>query len=209
MSQGVAPGRRRLVVLISGGGSNLQAILDACASGGLNCDVVGVLSNRREAFGLVRAKDASVPTSYVPWGVWKRKGHSRDDYDDHVAQEVAAFEPDLVILAGWMHILGAAFVDRFKGRLLNLHPALPGAFAGTEAIARALAAFERGEIEHTGVMVHHVIAEVDAGPVVATVEVPIYTSDDLPALSARMHAAEHSLLVDAIAQVAATLKEES
>ncbi len=196
----------RLVVLISGSGSNLQAILDACADGRLNAAVVGVLSNRRKAFGLVRAERAAVPTRYVPLGPWRRRGQTRTDYDADVAEQVTALRPDLVVLAGWMHILGTAFLDRFPGRVLNLHPALPGAFPGTDAIARALAAFQRNEIRATGVMVHHVIPEVDAGPVVATADVPILADDDLDALAARMHAAEHQLLVDAIAQVAAELQ---
>ncbi len=193
----------RLVVLISGSGSNLAAVISACAGGRLDATVVAVLSNRRAAFGLERARAAGIATDYAPLGAWLRAGGSRESYDADLAQRVAAFGPDLVVLAGWMHILGAAFLDRFAGRVLNLHPALPGAFAGTDAIARALAAFRRGEIDHTGVMVHEVVAEVDAGPVVATAVVPIEEDDDLERLSARVHAAEHRLLVEAIAAVTA------
>jgi len=111
---------------------------------------------------------------------------------------VAACAPDLVVLAGWMYVLSPAFLDRFPGRVLNLHPALPGQFAGTHAIQRAYEAFRRGEIDHTGVMVHWVVPEVDAGPVVASAQVPIQTSDSLDDLEARIHAVEHRLLVDAI-----------
>jgi len=106
------------------------------------------------------------------------------------------------VLAGWMHVLSPAFLDRFPGRVLNLHPALPGQFAGTHAIQRAYEAFQRGEINHTGVMVHWVAPEVDAGPVAASAEVPIYPSDSLDDLETRIHAVEHQLLVQAIAQAA-------
>jgi formyltetrahydrofolate-dependent phosphoribosylglycinamide formyltransferase len=114
---------------------------------------------------------------------------------------VAAFRPDLIVLAGWMLILGPAFLGRFPRRVINLHPALPGQFAGTHAIQRAYDAFQRGEIDHTGVMVHWVVPQVDAGPVLASVAVPIYPTDSLDDLETRMHGAEHRLLVEAIAQI--------
>ena len=192
----------RLVVLISGSGSNLQAVMDACADGRLDAEVVGVLSNRRRAYGLQRARDAGIATDYVPLGRWLRRGGSRESYDADVAGRVATFSPDLVVLAGWMHIFGPEFLGSFRNRVLNLHPALPGTFPGTDAIGRALSAFRDGEISQTGVMVHHVIAEVDAGPVVASAVVPIAEDDDLERLSARIHATEHWLLVQAIADVA-------
>lgn len=192
----------RLVVLISGSGSNLQAVMDACADGRLDAQVVAVLSNRRQAYGLERARAAHIATDYVPLGRWLRSGGSRAGYDAEVARRVAALAPDLVVLAGWMHVFGGDFLDHFPGRVLNLHPALPGAFPGTDAIGRALAAARRGEIAHTGVMVHHVITEVDAGPVVASALVAIAPDDDLARLSARVHATEHRVLVEAIAATA-------
>ena len=102
-----------------------------------------------------------------------------------------------------MHILSPAFLDRFPGQVLNLHPALPGQFAGTDAIGRAYEAFRRGEIDHTGVMVHWVAPEVDAGPVIAAAKVPIYAADTLADLEARVHETEHRLLVEAVGQVVA------
>jgi folate-dependent phosphoribosylglycinamide formyltransferase PurN len=105
------------------------------------------------------------------------------------------------VLAGWMHVLSTAFPGIFPGRVLNLHPALPSAFPGTDAIARAFEAFGRGEIDHTGIMVHWVVPEIDAGPVVATAEVPILPADTLAELESRVHETEHRLLVDAIRSI--------
>lgn len=192
---------QRLAVLISGSGTNLQAIIDAIAAGLLDAQIVVVVSNRREAFGLVRAERAGIPTLYFPLKPYTLADRPREQYDADLAELVAAYAPDLIVLAGWMHVLSPAFLDCFPGRVLNLHPALPGQFAGTHAIQRAFEAFQRGEIDHTGVMVHWVVPEVDAGPVAASAVVPIYPSDSLDDLEARIHAAEHRLLVYAIAQV--------
>jgi formyltetrahydrofolate-dependent phosphoribosylglycinamide formyltransferase len=189
---------KRLVVLISGSGTNLQAILDAVESGTLDAQVMAVISNRKEAFGLVRAARAGVPTVYFPLKPYTETGQPRAEYDADLAGVVAGYQPDLIVLAGWMHVLSPAFLDHVPLRVLNLHPALPGQFAGTHAIQRAYEAFQRGEIDHTGVMVHWVVPEVDAGPVVASAEVPIYPTDSLDDLEARTHATEHRLLVEAI-----------
>ncbi|MBO85572.1 MAG: phosphoribosylglycinamide formyltransferase [Deltaproteobacteria bacterium] len=197
--------KRRVVVFISGNGSNLQAILDACANGTLDANVVGVVSNRRKAFGLVRAERAGVETLYFPLGPFKKRGASRAEYDAALAEAIARFQADAVVLAGWMHILSPTFLEAVPCPVLNLHPALPGAFPGTHAIERALAAAQAGEIDHTGVMVHHVVPEVDAGPVVATQVVPIQPNDTLEALAARMHATEHNLLVHAVGKTLSTL----
>lgn len=196
----------RVVVLISGNGSNLQAILDACAAGVLSASVVAVFSNKTNAYGLQRARDAGVVAEALPFGPYRR-GHAtpRIAYDAALAERVAAHAPDLVVLAGFMRILSPRFIDAFRGRLINLHPALPGAFPGTHAIERALDAFRAGGPSVTGVMVHHVIPEVDAGAPIAVVEVEILASDDVDSLSARMHAHEHRLLVSAIAELLPTL----
>ncbi len=196
-------GRRkaRLVVLISGSGTNLQAILDACAEGRLPAEVVLVVSNRKAAYGLVRAEWAGVPTLYFPLKPYRDAGLSREQYDADLAERVAAYKPDLIVLAGWMHILSPAFLDRFPNRVINLHPALPGMFPGTHAIERAFEAFRRGEITHSGCMVHYAIPEVDAGPVIVQAEVPIYDTDTLETFEERMHTTEHRLIVEAIAHV--------
>lgn len=188
----------RLVVLISGSGSNLQAILDACASGSLAASVVAVISNRRDAFGLERARQAGVPALTLP----RPLTQDRLTYDAELAEQVAAFAPDYVVLAGWMRLLSNAFLSRFPGRVINLHPGLPGAFPGTEAIARALEAFQKGHVRETGVMVHFVPDEgVDSGPVILTERVSIRPDDTLETLAARMHAVEHRLLVAALQEL--------
>ncbi|HID53724.1 MAG TPA: phosphoribosylglycinamide formyltransferase, partial [Anaerolineae bacterium] len=125
----------------------------------------------------------------------------RAAYDAALARQIAPYRPDLVVLAGWMRILTPAFLDEFPGKIINLHPALPGQFVGTHAIERAYEAYRRGEIEHSGCMVHYVVPEVDAGPVVGTAVVPLYPDDTLAGFEARMHAAEHKLIVAAVRQV--------
>ena len=129
-----------LVVLISGHGSNLQAILDACAAGELFAHVVAVISNKAEAFGLERARRANVSAVSFP----KRATQTRAEYDAELADRVASFQPDWVVLVGWMRVLSSAFLNRFPNRVVNLHPALPGAFPGTHAIERAFEAYQRG-----------------------------------------------------------------
>jgi formyltetrahydrofolate-dependent phosphoribosylglycinamide formyltransferase len=185
----------RLVVLISGNGSNLQAILDACTSGELDARVSCVISNKADAYGLVRAKNAGVEGVHFV----KHANETRQEYDKRLADYVATKQPDYVILAGWMRILSSFFLSSFPNRVVNLHPALPDTFPGTHAIERAFEAYQRGEIEHTGVMVHLVPDEgVDNGPVLATEIVPITKDDTLENLETRVHQVEHRLLVNTI-----------
>ncbi|MFN3980583.1 MAG: phosphoribosylglycinamide formyltransferase [Caldilinea sp.] len=189
----------RLAVLISGNGSNLQALIDAIRMKVLDAEIVLVVSNRKDAFGLVRAEKAGIPTRYLPLKPYTAAGRTRADYDADLAQIVAEAAPDWIVLAGWMHILSRAFLDRFPYRVVNLHPALPGKFPGAHAIEEAFAAFQRGEIKQTGCMVHLVPDEaVDAGPVIGVAEVPIYRTDTLEMLGNRMHQAEHKLLVQSL-----------
>ena len=188
----------RLVVLISGSGTNLQAILDACASGTLPAQVAAVVANRGDAYGLQRAAAAGAPTLVLE----RQPGQDRRAYDTALAEAVAAYAPDWVVLAGWMRILTMAFLGRFPGRVINLHPALPGAFPGVHAIERAFAAYARGEIDRTGVMVHLVPDEgVDNGPVLASAEVAFTPGESLEEFSARVHQVEHWLLVDTLRRV--------
>ncbi len=182
----------RLVVLISGHGSNLQAVLDACSQGKLNACVAAVFSNKSEAFGLERTRQAGVTGVAVP----KPRDLDRRSYDALLADQVAAYQPDWVVLAGWMRILSSAFLERFPGKVINLHPALPGTFPGTNAIERAYEAHGQGLIRQTGVMVHLVPDEgVDSGPVLGQVIVPMVAGEALSTLEERVHAAEHELLV--------------
>jgi len=188
----------RLVVLISGNGSNLQAVLDACASGELDATVVSVISNKADAYGLTRARDAGVEAVYFA----KQENESRSDHDARLAVYVSTCSPDYIVLAGWMRILSSSFLASFPNRVINLHPALPGTFPGMHAIERAYEAYQRGEITHTGVMVHLVPDEgVDNGPVLATEIVPIHPTDTLESFEARVHEVEHKLLVQTLGRV--------
>ncbi|MCB0204875.1 MAG: phosphoribosylglycinamide formyltransferase, partial [Anaerolineae bacterium] len=138
-----------------------------------------------------------IPAVTFPLTPYKQAGRPRNDYDGDLARLVAAFQPDLIVLAGWMLILSPLFLSRFPGQVINLHPALPGQFPGTHAIERAYAAFQRGEIDHTGVMVHWVIPQIDAGEVLASAPVAIEAGDTLQELETRTHATEHRLIVEA------------
>jgi phosphoribosylglycinamide formyltransferase 1 len=190
--------KTRLVVLISGNGSNLQAIIDACASGSLPAQITAVFSNKSDAFGLERARRAGIPAVAIP----KPKEQDRREYDSQLAKAAEEYRPDWVVLAGWMRVLSSNFLERFPRRVINLHPAKPGAFPGTHAIERAYEAFQRGEIKTTGVMVHLVPDEgVDCGPVLGLEEVDIRADDTVETLEARIHDVEHRLLVDTIRKV--------
>jgi phosphoribosylglycinamide formyltransferase 1 len=191
----------RLVVLVSGNGSNLQALIDASTSGDLDAHIVAVVANKSDAYGLERATAAGIDTVVVA-----ADGAKRPDYDRRLADTVAEFRPDVVVLAGWMRILTANFLDCF--RVLNLHPALPGQFAGTHAIERAFEAWQQGTIASSGVMVHWVPDEgVDVGPVIDTTMVGFEEGDTLATFSERMHEAEHRLLVHSVQLVLPQVKE--
>lgn len=186
----------RLVVLASGNGTNLQAIIDACADGRLPATVVALVSDRADAYALTRASSAGIPAVHVG----RHPGEPRAEYDARLADVVAGFAPDLVVLAGWMRILTMSFLGWFPDRVINLHPALPGQLPGVRAIERAYEEFRAGLRTETGVMVHLVPDEgVDAGPVLASVTVPIHPDDTLESLTERMHRAEHELLVSTLA----------
>jgi formyltetrahydrofolate-dependent phosphoribosylglycinamide formyltransferase len=199
----VSPGKgcrsltNRIAVLISGGGTNLQALIDAVQAGHLNAEIVLVVSNHKAAYGLQRAQDAGIETLYFPLKPYRENGKSREDYDNDLAMRIKQHQPDLLVLAGWMHIVSPAFLAHFPQRVINLHPALPGQFPGTQAIERAYEAFQHGEISETGCMVHYVVPEVDAGPMIAVAGVPIRMEDTLADVEARMHNAEHQLIVQA------------
>lgn len=196
----------RLVVLISGNGSNLQTLIDAIGAGRLRAQISRVIANRRSAYGITRAERVGIPTTYLPLKPYlTREDGDRATYDAALAEAIAAEAPDLIVLAGWMHIFGSAFVARFAGRMINLHPALPGCFPGAHAIADAFAAFERGEVRESGCMVHEVTDVLDVGRVIAEARVPLLPGDTLETFAARMHAAEYELIVSAVATVLAEL----
>jgi phosphoribosylglycinamide formyltransferase-1 len=190
----------RIAVLISGNGSNLEALLNAIEDGQLPAvQVALVVSNRREAFGIKRAIRHGVPVVYFPLRPYKKAGRPRRDYDADLAGILRAFGVEWVVQAGWMHLWTMAFLQHFASHVINLHPALPGTFPGRHGIQEAYEAYRRGEIDHTGVMIHLVPDEaVDAGPVVAQETIPIAPHDSLDDLETRIHAVEHRLLVQAL-----------
>ncbi|QSX35796.1 phosphoribosylglycinamide formyltransferase [Shewanella sedimentimangrovi] len=174
----------RVVVLISGNGSNLQAIIDACQDK-QHAEVVAVISNKPEAYGLIRAHHAQIDTSCVI----AQKGEKRADYDERLAAIIDSYQPDLIVLAGFMRILSDGFVQRYLGRMLNIHPSLLPKFTGLDTHQRAI---EAGETEH-GASVHFVIPELDAGPVILQAKVPVYEDDTPELLAERVHEQEHAI----------------
>jgi len=175
----------RFAVLISGSGSNLQAIIDAVAGRRLRAELVGVLSNRADAYGLQRASQAKIPTAVIAPADYP----NRDAFDLAVATQLDAWGADVIVLAGFMRILSAPFVKRFEGRLLNIHPSLLPKYKGLHTHERVLAA---GEREH-GCSVHLVNAELDGGPVIAQAIVNVAAGDDVASLTERVHKSEHKL----------------
>jgi phosphoribosylglycinamide formyltransferase-1 len=187
----------RLVVLASGNGSNLQAIIDACETGSLNAQVVAVISDNSNAYALQRAASHNAACRVV-----NTTNTSRNEFNVQLAHTVNEFKPDIVVLAGFMRLLTLDFLTHFPNRVVNIHPALPGELPGTNAIARAFDEFTAGKRTHTGVMVHFVPNEgVDNGPVIDSAVVPIYPTDSLADLEQRMHATEHQLLITALIQL--------
>lgn len=191
----------RVIVLISGSGTNLQAIIDATRSGRLRAELPLVVSNRRTAYGLVRAQKAGIPTRYFPLRPYREAGKTREAYDVDLGRLLQGYRPDLIVLAGWMHILSAAFLEMFPQKVINLHPALPGQFAGVNAIERTFEAYRAQKAQHGGCMVHYVVPEIDAGPAIVQEIVPIHAGDSLEQFADRLHAAEHRILVEAIGVV--------
>ncbi|MBB4756218.1 phosphoribosylglycinamide formyltransferase [Xanthomonas arboricola] len=175
----------RLAVLASGRGSNLQAILDAIASGRLPAEVVGVFSDRPQAPALHKVDEA------LRWSASPRDFADRAAFDAALGDAIAAARPDWVICAGYMRILGEPLVRRFAGRMLNIHPSLLPKYRGLHTHARAL---EAGDAEH-GASVHLVVPELDAGTVIAQARVPVLPDDSTEQLAARVLAREHPLLL--------------
>jgi phosphoribosylglycinamide formyltransferase-1 len=183
----------RLVVLVSGAGTNLQALLDACADPAYGATVVAVGADRDGIEGLARAQRAGVP-SFVE----RVKDHdTRDSWDAALTEAVGAYDPELVVSAGFMKILGKRFLDRFGGRVINTHPALLPSFPGTHAARDAL---EHG-VKVTGCTAHFVDAGVDTGPIIAQETVPVLDDDDEDTLHERIKGVERPLLVRTVGRL--------
>lgn len=184
---------RRLGVLISGRGSNLQAIIDAIADGRLRAQIAVVVSNISNAAGLERARAANIPTLVMP----HQDSPSRAAYDRALAEALRTRQVDLVCLAGFMRLLGNAFIDAFPNRILNIHPSLLPAFPGLDAQQQAL---QHG-VKVTGATVHFVDAALDAGPIVLQSAVRVRADDTVASLAARILVEEHRLYPEAIDRV--------
>jgi phosphoribosylglycinamide formyltransferase-1 len=185
----------RIAVLISGRGSNLQSILDAIASARLLATMAVVMSNRAQAAGLQRARDAGVEALHLN----PRDSPDRDAYDRAIVDALRARDVDLVCLAGYMRLVGAPLLDAFADRMLNIHPSLLPSFPGLDAQRQAL---EHG-VRVTGATVHFVTAELDGGPIVLQTAVPVLDGDTIETLSARVLVEEHRLYPEAIGIVLA------
>ena len=174
----------RVVVLISGNGSNLQAIIDGCDDN-LQAEVVGVISNKPDAYGLVRAHHSEIDTSCVI----AHQGESRSEYDARLMAVIELYQPDLIVLAGFMRILSDDFVNHYLGRMINIHPSLLPKYTGLNTHQRAI---DANDSEH-GASVHFVTPELDSGPVILQANVPVYEGDTADMLAARVHEQEHAI----------------
>ncbi|MEO6408551.1 MAG: phosphoribosylglycinamide formyltransferase [Burkholderiaceae bacterium] len=177
---------KNIVVLISGRGSNLRAVVEACAAEHWPARIAGVASDRQQAAGLAYARECGIPTACVQPAALA----SREAFCAELARAVDAWSPDVVVLAGFMRILSESFVRRFEGRLINVHPSLLPAFAGLHTHRRAI---EAG-CKLAGASVHFVSPGLDAGPIIAQAVVPVLADDDEASLAARVLAREHVLL---------------
>ncbi len=184
---------QRIAVLISGRGSNLQSIIDAIAAGELHATIAIVISNRTDAPGLMRAREAGLETVCLS----PREYGSRDEYDRAIARYLKARDVDLICLAGFMRLIGQGLLDAYPNAILNIHPSLLPAFPGLDAQRQAL---EHG-VRITGVTVHLVNSDLDAGPIVLQAAVPVLYDDTVDTLSARILIEEHRIYPKAIALV--------
>ena len=184
----------RLAVLISGNGSNLQALIDACRMPDFPAEIVLVISNKADAYGLTRAKQAGIQALVVDHKAYA----SREAFDAALHEALVAQRVQLVCLAGFMRLLSPGFVEKWPRKMINIHPSLLPKFKGAHAIRDALAAGE----EVTGCTVHYVVAEMDAGEIILQEQVAIHPGDTLDTLAERIHAAEHRIYVEAVRRLA-------
>jgi phosphoribosylglycinamide formyltransferase-1 len=174
----------RVLVLISGNGSNLQAIIDGCDDN-LQADVVGVISNKPDAYGLIRAHQNEIDTSCVI----AYKDETRVEYDARLKLAIDKYQPDLIVLAGFMRILSHEFVQGFEGKMINIHPSLLPKYTGLHTHQRAIDAKDKVH----GVSVHFVTPELDSGPVILQAKVPVYEEDTSEILALRVNEQEHAI----------------
>ncbi|WP_117233464.1 phosphoribosylglycinamide formyltransferase [Vibrio maerlii] len=176
---------KNIVVLISGNGSNLQAIIDACGDSVPNAKISAVFSNKQQAYGLTRAQDAQISGYFVD----PKQFNSREDFDQELMKQIDQHQPDLIVLAGYMRILSNNFVRHYLGRMINIHPSLLPKYPGLDTHQKAI---DAGDEEH-GTSVHFVTEELDGGPVILQAKVPVFEEDDAQTLTARVQTQEHKI----------------
>ncbi len=177
----------KATVLVSGTGSNLQALIDARQANRIDLDIIHVISNVTAAQGLVRAANAGIRTSVLEHGTFTE----RSEFDQALSLLIAAGDPDLVILAGFMRIIGPHVLGPFNGKMINLHPSLLPLYRGTNTYQRAI---DAGDSQH-GASIHFVTEELDGGPVIAQAIIPVFSEDDSQSLAERLSPVEHRLVV--------------
>ncbi|KAF4980984.1 hypothetical protein FDECE_17772 [Fusarium decemcellulare] len=213
----------RILVMASGNGSNFQALIDAVAAGHIpNSKITRLIVNRGKAYATTRADKAGIPWEYfnlisngfLPKGEKdeNKVTEARQKYDAALAQKVLSEKekPELIVLAGWMHVFSAPFLEPLEKagiKVINLHPALPGEFDGANAIQRAFDEFKAGRLTRTGIMVHYVVLTVDRGEPIMVQEIE-WQGEDLPKLEERIHSHEHELIVKATAKVVGEILEK-
>ena len=183
----------KLVILLSGEGSNLQAIIDQISSGEIKAEIVAVISNRADANGLNRAEKAGIPNIFLEHTHFA----DREAFDQSLAQIIDSYEPDLIVLAGFMRILGDSFVEKFQGKIINIHPSLLPKYKGLHTHKRAL---ENNDKEH-GATVHYVVSALDSGEAIVQGVVSVKDDDTEESLAQRVHKIEHKIYPQAIKKI--------
>jgi len=184
----------RLVILISGSGTNLQAIMDACNSSIINAKVVGVISNNPNAYGLTRAKNSQIPTLVINNNLYS----TREEFDNKLLSEINNFMPDLVVLAGFMRILSTVMTRPLNKMMINIHPSLLPKYPGMNTHKQVI---KNNDREH-GVTIHLVSEELDAGPIIAQAKILVNSDESMEDLIARIHKVEHILFPEIIGMIA-------
>ena len=184
----------KIIVLISGNGSNLQAIIDACKSGIINGKVVGVISNRDDAFGLERAKKDNIPSKVINHNNY----NTRIDFDQKLVSTIKKFQPDLIVLAGFMRILSPIMTSAFKDKMINIHPSLLPKYPGLNTHEQVVA---NNDAKH-GVTIHSVSEELDGGPIIAQSKILVHKKQKLDDLIERIHKVEHMIFPKVISMIA-------
>ena len=177
--------KKRIIVLVSGNGSNLQAIINACQNNLINGKIVAVISNKPDVYSLMRAKQANIPSHVIN----HKEFATREAFDHQLQLQIEQYQPDLIVLAGYMRILTPHFVQHYSGKMLNIHPSLLPKYPGLNTHRRAM---EAGDKEH-GTTVHFVTDELDGGPIILQAKVPIFDNDEEQDIVERVLAQEHQI----------------